>query len=82
MPTIDLPQGTLHFRIAGPDDATGPPVVFVHGFLVDGRLWDATAAALAERGVRSYAPGWPLGAPTNPMAPDAQPFSRRSSSRT
>ena len=61
MPTIDLPQGTVHYRVAGPDDAAGPPVVFVHGFLVDGSLWDRTGAALAAAGVRSYAPDWPLG---------------------
>ncbi len=72
MPTIDLPQGTVHFRIAGPDDAARPPVVFVHGFLVDSRLWDGVAAPLAERGVRSYAPDWPLGSHTIPMAKDAE----------
>jgi len=71
MPTIDLPHGTVHYRVAGvgahgvPD---GPPVVFVHGFLVDGSLWDRTAAALAAAGVRSYAPDWALGSHRHPLA--------------
>ena len=62
MPTIDLPQGTVHYRTAGPEDAVAPPVVFVHGFLVDGSLWDRTAAALAAAGVRFDALDRPLGA--------------------
>ena len=33
---IDLPAGRIRYREAG----EGPPVVFVHGYLVDGRLWD------------------------------------------
>jgi pimeloyl-ACP methyl ester carboxylesterase len=69
MPTIDLPQGTVHYRVAGPEASDGPPVVFVHGFLVDGSLWDATAQALAAAGVRSYAPDWPLGSHRHPLAP-------------
>ena len=39
MPTIDLPNGTVNYRVAGPEDSAAPPVVFVHGFLVDGTLW-------------------------------------------
>ena len=61
MPTISLPHGDLTYRAAGPEHASSPPVVFVHGFLVDGSLWDKTADALAAQGVRSYAPDWPLG---------------------
>ena len=60
MPIIDLPQGSLQYRVAGPAEATAPPVVFVHGFLVDGTLWKGTADALAADGIRSYAPDWPL----------------------
>ena len=33
---IELPAGRIRYREAG----EGKPVVFVHGFLVDGRLWD------------------------------------------
>ena len=66
MPTIDLPNGTVNYRVEGPEDSTAPPVVFVGGFLTDGTLWDKTAVALAEHGVRSYAPDWPLG--SHPIA--------------
>jgi pimeloyl-ACP methyl ester carboxylesterase len=45
--------------------------VFVHGFLADGRLWSGVAELLAERGVRSYAPDWPLGAHVTALQPDA-----------
>ena len=64
MPTIDLPHGTVQYRLAGPDDATTPPVVFVHGFLVNGSLWRNTADELTNAGVRSYAADWPLGSHT------------------
>ena len=36
MPEITLPQGTIHYR----DEGAGPPLVFVHGALVNGRLWE------------------------------------------
>ena len=67
MPTIDLPHGTVQYRLAGPPDAAPPPVVFVHGFLVSATLWSATADALAAAGVRSYAPDLPLGSHTIPL---------------
>jgi pimeloyl-ACP methyl ester carboxylesterase len=69
VPTIDLPQGTVHYRVAGPQEPATPPVVFVHGFLVNGSLWDGPAAALAAAGVRSYAPDWPLGAHRQALTP-------------
>jgi pimeloyl-ACP methyl ester carboxylesterase len=68
VPTIDLPQGTVHYRSAGPEVSTAPPVVFVHGFLVDGSLWGRAAQALAGAGVRSYAPDWPLGSHRHALA--------------
>src|SRR6202049_1119898 len=64
MPRTDLPHGTVQYRLAGPADAATPPGVFVHGFLVSATLWSNTADALAEAGVRSYAPDWPLGSHT------------------
>ncbi len=70
MPTIDLPQGTINYRVTGPDDAK-QPVVFVHGFLVNGELWHGVQDVLARHGVRSYAPDWPLGSHTIPMNADA-----------
>ncbi|HZC74076.1 MAG TPA: alpha/beta fold hydrolase [Jatrophihabitans sp.] len=71
MPTIELPQGRLNYRVAGPEDSAAPPVVLIHGLLVNGELWTSTAAALAERGIRSYAPDLPLGANEIPLAEDA-----------
>ena len=64
MPTVDLPQGRINYRVAGPPDSPLPPVVFVHGILVNGEIWTGVATALAERGIRSYAPDLPLGAHT------------------
>jgi len=61
MRTIDLPHGTVQYRVAGPENAATPPVVFVHGFLVNATLWTRTADALAQAGTRSYAADWPLG---------------------
>jgi pimeloyl-ACP methyl ester carboxylesterase len=71
MPTIDLPHGTVQYRAAGPENTLAPPVVFVHGFLVNATLWTRTADALAAAGVRSYAPDLPLGSHTIPVGADA-----------
>jgi pimeloyl-ACP methyl ester carboxylesterase len=71
MPTVTIPAGTLHYRTAGPATSTTPPVVFVHGFLVDSRLWDGVADRLAASGIRSYLVDWPLGSHRTPMLPDA-----------
>jgi pimeloyl-ACP methyl ester carboxylesterase len=68
---IQLPQGTIAYRAAGPADSAAPPVVFVHGLLVDHQLWTGTADVLAARGIRSYAPTWPLGSHRIPMNGDA-----------
>jgi pimeloyl-ACP methyl ester carboxylesterase len=67
--SIDLPAGRIHYRTAGPAD--GRPVVFVHGFLVDDSLWADVPERLAEQGLRTFAPTWPLGSHTEAMAPDA-----------
>ncbi len=69
--TVELPQGTVTYRVAGPAESTSPPVVFVHGFLVNATLWSATADALATAGVRSYAADWPLGSHTIALGPNA-----------
>jgi pimeloyl-ACP methyl ester carboxylesterase len=71
MPSIDLPHGTVRYRVAGPENAAAPPVVFVHGFLVSSTLWSKTADALAADGVRSYAADWPLGSHTIALTTDA-----------
>lgn len=67
--TIDLPAGVIHYREAGPAD--GPPVVFVHGFLVDDTLWSDVPERLAEQGFRTFAPTWPLAAHRTAMRADA-----------
>ena len=67
----DLPQGRLSYRAAGPPSSSRPPVVFLHGLLVDSRLWEPVAERLAAEGVRSYAPTLPLGAHGHPMNADA-----------
>ncbi len=67
----DLPQGTVAYQAAGPAGSPLPPVVFVHGILVDARLWEPVAARLAAGGIRSYAPTLPLGAHRRPLNDDA-----------
>src|SRR5262252_7566957 len=68
---VDLPQGKLAYRAAGPASSSRPPVVFVHGLLVDARLWEPVAMRLAADGIRSYAPTLPLGSHQRPMNADA-----------
>lgn len=63
---IQLESGTVRYREAG----KGPPLVFVHGYLVDGRLWDGVVDRLADR-FRCIAPDWPIGAQQVAMNPDA-----------
>src|SRR5262245_11794526 len=73
MPTGDsvalLEEGPVRYRAVGPAD--GPPVVFVHGFLVDGSLWHGVADRLAAAGYRAITPDWPLGSHRTGMEPDA-----------
>ncbi len=63
---VKLPAGTIRYREAG----QGKPVVFVHGYLVDGRLWDGVVDRLSDR-CRCLAPDWPIGAQQVAMNPDA-----------
>jgi len=63
---IDLPAGRIRYREAG----SGKPIVFVHGFLVDGRLWEGVVDRLSDR-YRCLAPDWPIGAQQIAMKPDA-----------
>jgi pimeloyl-ACP methyl ester carboxylesterase len=59
--TVSLPAGTIRYRATG----DGPPIVFVHGLLVDGRLWDQTLPHLTGR--RLIVPDWPLGSHRSAM---------------
>jgi pimeloyl-ACP methyl ester carboxylesterase len=63
---IDLPTGRIRYREAG----EGKPVVFVHGYLVDSRLWDGVVDSLSDR-CRCLAPDWPIGSQQMAMKPDA-----------
>src|ERR1700747_844704 len=54
--SVALEQGTIHYR----DEGTGRPLVFVHGLLVDGRLWRDVTPPLTGR-YRCIVPDWPLG---------------------
>jgi len=67
MPEIALQQATIDYRVLGPEDSPHPPVLFVHGILVDSRLWDRVAEGLAGQGFRCYLPNWPLGSHTIPV---------------
>jgi pimeloyl-ACP methyl ester carboxylesterase len=71
MPIIDLPQGRVQYRLAGPGNSAAPPVVFVHGLLVNCEVWTGVADELARRGVRSYALDLPLGSHSVALRPDA-----------
>jgi pimeloyl-ACP methyl ester carboxylesterase len=65
---IDLPGGAVRVRDSGGD---GPLVVFVHGILVDGRLWDEVWPSVAAAGYRCLIPDLPLGAHRLPLDADA-----------
>ena len=63
---VQLPQGKIRYR----DIGEGEPIVFVHGYLVDSRLWSETAEQLAASH-RCLLVDWPLGAHTTAMNEDA-----------
>jgi pimeloyl-ACP methyl ester carboxylesterase len=64
--SVELPQGTIRYTEAG----RGEPIVFVHGFLVDGALW-RDVVPLLERGFRCIVPDLPLGSHRVAMRADA-----------
>ncbi|MBA3416288.1 MAG: alpha/beta hydrolase [Chloroflexia bacterium] len=63
---VALPQGTLRYR----DTGSGPPLVFVHGILVNGTLWRDVVASLDGR-FRCVVPDLPLGGHSVPMSDGA-----------
>jgi pimeloyl-ACP methyl ester carboxylesterase len=63
--TVEVAGGRLAYRERG----AGPPVVFVHGLLVNGDLWRDVVPPVAEAGFRCVVPDLPLGAHAEPMEP-------------
>jgi pimeloyl-ACP methyl ester carboxylesterase len=66
MTETKISQGTIRYREAG----EGTPIVFLHGLLVDGRLWRKVTPLLEDR-FRCIVPDLPLGSHTVPMDPIA-----------
>ena len=64
--SVGLPQGTIAYS----DSGEGDPIVFVHGLLVDGRLWRKVVPRL-ETSFRCLVPDLPLGSHQTPMNADA-----------
>jgi pimeloyl-ACP methyl ester carboxylesterase len=62
MPELTLQQGTIRYR----DEGSGPTLFFVHGALVDGRLWDPVVERLRDR-YRCVVPDLPLGSHELPL---------------
>lgn len=58
-----LPQGVIRYRDVG----SGPPIVFVHGLLVNGELWRKVVPELSDE-FRCIVPDWPIG--SHPIAMD------------
>ncbi|HYO01159.1 MAG TPA: alpha/beta hydrolase [Mycobacterium sp.] len=69
MPQVKLQRATIEYRVLGPDDSPHPPVLFVHGILVDHRLWSKVAEQLAHNGFRCILPDLPLGSHTIAVDP-------------
>jgi pimeloyl-ACP methyl ester carboxylesterase len=66
MPQVSLEHGTVRYR----DEGSGPPVVFVHGALVNGTLWSPVVERLAAD-ARCIVPDLPLGSHPVALRPDA-----------
>ncbi|MGW5715431.1 alpha/beta fold hydrolase [Amycolatopsis sp. NPDC003865] len=63
---IELGAGTVEYTDTG---GPGPVLVFAHGLLMDGSLWDSVVASLP--GCRCVVPTLPLGAHRHPVRPEA-----------
>jgi len=64
MHSIDIPAGVIEYEEAG----SGPPVVLLHGLLMDHTLWDRVLPLLPA-GFRYVRPVLPLGAHRHAMNP-------------
>jgi len=63
---LEVPQGRIRVREIG----QGEPLLFVHGYLVDGRLWDGVAERLAGD-FRCIVPDLPFGSHRMAMKKEA-----------
>lgn len=70
MPQAVLDRATIDYRVLGPEVSPHPPVLFIHGILVDHRLWATAAEKLADNGFRCILPDLPLGSHTVPVSDD------------
>jgi pimeloyl-ACP methyl ester carboxylesterase len=52
--TIRTAELEIAYEVSGPAD--GPPVILMHGFPDDPRIWDAAVAGLVQSGHRCYTP--------------------------
>jgi pimeloyl-ACP methyl ester carboxylesterase len=66
MNEVKLSRGAVRYRESG----QGPPIVFAHGLLVDGRLWRKVTPLLEDR-FRCIVPDLPLGSHVAAMDADA-----------
>jgi pimeloyl-ACP methyl ester carboxylesterase len=67
MPEVELSAGPIEYEDSGGD---GPVLVFLHGLLMDGTLFDAVVRDLRSDH-RCIVPTLPLGGHRRPMRPDA-----------
>lgn len=67
MSEIELTAGTIDYEDTG---GRGPVLVFLHGVVMDGSVWDPLVADL-RRDYRCIVPTLPLGAHRRPMRPEA-----------
>ncbi|MFQ6398151.1 alpha/beta fold hydrolase [Nocardia sp. KC 131] len=65
MPEVDIAAGRIHYVERG----EGPPVVLLHGLLMNHTVWDEVIDLLPS-GFRYVLPDLPLGAHATPMNPD------------
>lgn len=68
METVEVGAGVLEYREAG--DPTGPPVVLLHGLLMNDAQWDLALPLLPE-GFRYLLPVLPMGGHRVPMRDEA-----------
>ena len=66
MPEVNVPAGRIHYEEVG----DGPPVVLLHGLLMDHTVWNAVLPLLPP-GHRYVLPDLPLGAHRLPLDSDA-----------